>query len=307
MDGLFDMLGAMGDGGLFDGLFGDGLVDWLAGAGDFFGPHGVEMGDVLGSEFRGAAMEGRSFWSIFDTVTNRYFDYQIWRDAFNGHGSYQDFRQQFSQGGDEAIGEVRDVLKSHGFMLRQLRLHAGDEGIAPLLQEYEALGSNLPSEELTKRAHVKLALLLHPDKNPGDKQAEEWAKELNASRDYLTDPKKRDAYEDALRRNPGKIEEWLGKLQDGKWEESMHNAFRAAQKRLEGKPLTGAAKWFGELHPTAKGALIFGGVTAVGVGVYALAKAADKKQAKDAEATPDHWQKSLEKQGAANVAPSLSA
>src|SRR3712207_7434537 len=45
-----------------------------------------------------------------------------------------------------------------------------------------------------KKAFRKLAVQCHPDRNPGDKQAEERFKELNDAYQVLSDPKKRAAY-----------------------------------------------------------------------------------------------------------------
>ena len=61
---------------------------------------------------------------------------------------------------------------------------------------YQVLNVNRSAtpDEL-KKAFRKLAMQYHPDKNPGDKKAEEKFKELAEAYDILQDPKKREAYD----------------------------------------------------------------------------------------------------------------
>jgi len=51
------------------------------------------------------------------------------------------------------------------------------------------------SGEDLKRAYRKLAMQWHPDRNPGDAQAEARFKELNEAYDVLKDDQKRGAYD----------------------------------------------------------------------------------------------------------------
>lgn len=61
---------------------------------------------------------------------------------------------------------------------------------------YELLGIDKNADESKiKSAYRKLAMKYHPDKNPGDKVAEEKFKEINEAYEILSDPQKRQMYD----------------------------------------------------------------------------------------------------------------
>src|SRR5512142_2545656 len=61
---------------------------------------------------------------------------------------------------------------------------------------YETLGvPKDASEEDIKRAYRKLAMKYHPDKNPGDKSAEEKFRDATEAYEVLKDPQRRSQYD----------------------------------------------------------------------------------------------------------------
>lgn len=69
---------------------------------------------------------------------------------------------------------------------------------------YEVLqvGRNASAEEI-KKAYRQMAIKHHPDKNPGDKAAEEKFKEAAAAYEILSDPEKKAKYDRFGHNAPG--------------------------------------------------------------------------------------------------------
>jgi molecular chaperone DnaJ len=86
---------------------------------------------------------------------------------------------------------------------------------------YEVLGvAKTASQDEIKKAYRKLARRYHPDKNHGDKEAEERFKEIQAAYDVLGDPEKRKEYDQVGSRlfsgqgGPGGVQFDFGDLGD---------------------------------------------------------------------------------------------
>ena len=56
------------------------------------------------------------------------------------------------------------------------------------------VSTNAPKNEI-KKAYRKLALKFHPDKNPNNKEASDKFKEISEAYDILSDPEKKQKYD----------------------------------------------------------------------------------------------------------------
>ncbi len=97
---------------------------------------------------------------------------------------------------DVILNSIQD-LTSKLWTLKQVQ---GDKGIGLFIMAkkdfYEVLGvSKSATQEEIKAAYRKLALKYHPDRNPGNKEAEEKFKEAAAAYEVLSDADKRKKYD----------------------------------------------------------------------------------------------------------------
>src|SRR2546422_9656655 len=79
-----------------------------------------------------------------------------------------------------------------GSFFREIRLMAVD-----YKDYYKTLGVDKnASQKDIQKAYRKLARKFHPDVNPDDKSAEEKFKEINEANEVLSDPEKRQKYDE---------------------------------------------------------------------------------------------------------------
>lgn len=84
---------------------------------------------------------------------------------------------------------------------------------------YKLLGINRnASDEEIKQAYRKLAMKYHPDRNPGDKAAEDKFKDINEANEVLSDPKKRARY-DQLGQSYQQWQQHGGNANNFNWDE----------------------------------------------------------------------------------------
>lgn len=104
---------------------------------------------------------------------------------------------------------------------------------------YKTLGvERKSSADEIRAAYRKLAMKYHPDKNPGDKKAEEKFKEINEAYEVLSDPEKRKMY-DRLGSNYREYQRAGGSAGDYDWSQWMQGnpgAGNADRGRRSGFP-----------------------------------------------------------------------
>jgi curved DNA-binding protein len=100
---------------------------------------------------------------------------------------------------------------------------------------YKTLGvDKKASTDEIKKAYRKLAMQYHPDRNPGDKKAEDKFKEINEANEVLSDPEKRARY-DQISNQYTTWQQGGGQPGSFSWEDLFNGAGnpRGGQTRVE--------------------------------------------------------------------------
>jgi curved DNA-binding protein CbpA len=104
------------------------------------------------------------------------------------------------------------------------------------LDYYEILGINpSASDEEIKKAYRKLVSKYHPDRNPNNKQAEEYTKKLNQAHEVLSDTMKRKEYDAKRKSSYSQNNRYENTNQKNHKSESTQEEFETAKKRAEKK------------------------------------------------------------------------
>ncbi len=129
---------------------------------------------------------------------------------------------------------------------------------------YKVLGvERNASQDEIRRAYRKLALKYHPDRNPGDKQAEERFKEINEAYQVLSDPEKRAHYD----RLGASYEQWRRSGAPGDFDWSQWFTGVPGGVRVEVGDLDDLFGGFSEFFRS-----IFGGLGGVDIGMSGQAR-----------------------------------
>ncbi|MEZ5690254.1 MAG: hypothetical protein R3D71_01140 [Rickettsiales bacterium] len=183
-----------------------------------------------------------------------------------------------------------EVITSHSLLLEQLKKHAAGKDV---LREYEALGINLPSDDLLKKVKKSLSGHLHPDRAGGNN---ELMGKVNGALEVLGNTEKTAGYREilqnadsAMRQNIEKLFRDIAGKQTEFYERTAQRAADAARLKLpfKGKATEqmNASELFSKkIHDGFKnssrfkrGAIAFALVTGTSLLAYGLASMREKK------------------------------
>lgn len=145
---------------------------------------------------------------------------------------------------------------------------------------YKVLGvERQASEDQIKRAYRDLAKKFHPDKNPGDKAAEEKFKSINEAYEVLKDPQKRKRYDQL----GDSYSSWQqgGRQGNFNWEDWFSQSPGAGGQRVSMDDLFGGAGGFSDFFSA-----IFGGMGGAGTRTQTRRASAPPRQAAPAAEVP---------------------
>lgn len=110
-------------------------------------------------------------------------------------------------GASKTLREVRAQMENGGNVTKNKRLIGTDEN--PIdMTFYDVLGVSATATDVEiKKAYRKLAIKLHPDKNPDDPEGEEKFKTLASAYHVLSDPELRHKYNEFGPSTPGLVNE----------------------------------------------------------------------------------------------------
>jgi DnaJ domain len=207
-------------------------------------------------------------------------DAQILNDLYNLRKNTQ---QGMPYAEKEAVGHVKDAVKSHALLRQQLEAHKHEKGVALLLEKYIASGVHLPDDDIVKSAYRKLSMLFHPDRTGNNKEKEEFFKRVKDACETLEKPEVRAAYAEAIHQSPDTIAKLYEKLSGMDWQKI--NETSVERLRLNGpegvrRATARAQQWASELNGAQKTGLVFAVVGAVALGAYATAKIVDNHRKK---------------------------
>ena len=98
---------------------------------------------------------------------------------------------------------------------------------------YKTLGvKRNASEDEIKQAYRKLAMKYHPDRNPGNKEAEDKFKDINEANEVLSDPKKRARYEQ-LGESYQQWQQRGGNANNFNWDDWVAQSSRGGSTRVD--------------------------------------------------------------------------
>lgn len=145
---------------------------------------------------------------------------------------------------------------------------------------YKVLGvDRQASEDQIKRAYRDLAKKYHPDKNPGDKAAEEKFKSINEAYEVLKDPQKRKRYDQL----GDSYSSWQqgGRQGNFNWEDWFSQSAGAGGQRVSVDDLFGGAGGFSDFFSA-----IFGGMGGAGTRTQTRRTSTQSRQAAPAAEVP---------------------